>query len=88
MSDDPGPAPTSGRSVFVEDAALLLGVSRRTVYYRIGEGRLRTIRTRCGSQRVLIESVDALLREEAAKRRARAARSKSQPLTLQIQALS
>ena len=52
------------RSVFVREAALLLGVSRRTVYYRIREGRLRTIRTRGGSQRVLVESIEALLREE------------------------
>ena len=50
------------RSVLLEQAAELLGVSRRTVYYRIREGRLRTIRTRCGSQRVLIESIEALLR--------------------------
>ena len=50
------------RSVLVDRAAELLGVSRRTVYYRIREGRLRTIRTRCGSQRVLIESIEALLR--------------------------
>ena len=56
-----------GRSVFVEDAATLLGVSRRTVYYRIREGRLRTIRTRGGSQRVLVESVEALLREQLAR---------------------
>ena len=40
----------------------LLGVSRRTVYYRIREGRLRTIRTLGGSQRVLVESVDEALR--------------------------
>lgn len=51
------------RSVFIDEAAALLGVSRRTVYYRIREGRLRTIRTRCGSQRVLVDSVEALLRE-------------------------
>jgi len=44
-------------SVLLEQAAELLGVSRRTVYYRIRDGRLRTIRTRCGSQRVLIESI-------------------------------
>jgi excisionase family DNA binding protein len=60
-------------SVFVEDAALLLGVSRRTVYYRIREGKLQTIRTRCGSQRVLLESIQALLRQEEAKRAARRA---------------
>jgi len=51
-------------SLLIEQAAELLGVSRRTVYYRIREGRLQTIRTRCGSQRVLIESVEALLREQ------------------------
>jgi excisionase family DNA binding protein len=53
------------RSVLLEQAAELLGVSRRTIYYRIREGRLRTIRTRCGSQRVLIESIEALLRARA-----------------------
>jgi excisionase family DNA binding protein len=60
-----------GRSVFVEDAATLLDVSRRTVYYRIREGRLRTIRTRCGSQRVLLESIETLLREQVARQRPR-----------------
>ena len=44
-------------SVLVDHAAQLLGVSRRTVYYRIRDGRLRTMRTRCGSQRVLMESI-------------------------------
>jgi len=50
-----------GRSFFVDDAATLLGVSRRTVYYLIRDGKLRTIRTMCGSQRVLLESIDELL---------------------------
>ena len=50
-------------SIMIDQAAELLGVSRRTVYYRIREGRLRTVRTRCGSQRVLLESIVALLRE-------------------------
>jgi excisionase family DNA binding protein len=49
--------PQLGRSVTIDQAAQLLGVSRRTVYYRIREGRLRTIRTIGGSQRVLMESV-------------------------------
>jgi excisionase family DNA binding protein len=49
--------PQLGRSVTIDQAAQLLGVSRRTVYYRIREGRLRTIRTIGGSQRVLVESV-------------------------------
>jgi excisionase family DNA binding protein len=53
------------RSVFVDDAAEMLRVSRRTVYYRIREGRLRTIRTLGGSQRVLLDSIEALLRESA-----------------------
>jgi excisionase family DNA binding protein len=52
------------KSVFVDQAAAWLGVSRRTVYYRIREGKLKTIRTACGSQRVLVESIEALLREE------------------------
>ena len=50
------------KSLLIDQAAELLGVSRRTVYYRIQEGRLQTIRTRCGSQRVLLESIEALLR--------------------------
>ena len=56
------------RSLLIDDAAQILRVSRRTVYYRIREWRLRTIRTRCGSQRVLVSSIEALLREEAAIR--------------------
>ena len=60
------------RSLLVDHAAELLGVSRRTIYYRIRQGRLRTVRTRCGSQRVLVESIEAVLREQqerAAKKR-------------------
>jgi excisionase family DNA binding protein len=52
--------PQVGRSVSIEQAAQLLGVSRRTVYYRIRDGRLRTIRTLGGSQRVLMDSVEEL----------------------------
>ena len=52
--------PRVGRSVSIEQAAQLLAVSRRTVYYRIREGRLRTIRTLGGSQRVLMDSVDEM----------------------------
>jgi excisionase family DNA binding protein len=79
----------SGRSVFVDEAASLLGVSRRTVYYRIREGRLLTFRTRCGSQRILLESIEALLRDEALKRAARrASPSEAEPLPLQIESLS
>ncbi len=49
--------PTLGRSVTIDHAAQMLGVSRRTVYYRIREGRLRTVRTLGGSQRVVVESL-------------------------------
>lgn len=49
--------PRIGRSVSLDHAAHLLGVSRRTVYNRIREGRLQTIRTIGGSQRVLLDSV-------------------------------
>ncbi len=52
-----GVEPRIGRSVSLDHAAQLLGVSRRTIYNRIREGRLQTIRTIGGSQRVLIESV-------------------------------
>jgi excisionase family DNA binding protein len=50
--------PQLGRSVAIERAAQLLGVSRRTVYNRIKEGRLSTLRTRTGSQRVLLASIE------------------------------
>ena len=53
------------RSLLIDDAAEILGVSRRTVYNRIREGRLRTVRTLLGTQRVLVESVEELLREES-----------------------
>jgi excisionase family DNA binding protein len=49
--------PRIGRSVSIDVAAELLGVSRRTVYNRIRDGRLLTIRTLGGSQRVLIDSL-------------------------------
>ena len=49
--------PRLGRSVSLDHAAEMLGVSRRTIYNRIREGRLVTIRTLGGSQRVLLDSV-------------------------------
>ncbi len=54
---DAGFEPRIGRSVSLDHAAELLGVSRRTIYNRIRDGRLQTIRTLGGSQRVLIDSV-------------------------------
>ena len=55
----PGFQPRIGRSVSLDHAAELLGVSRRTIYNRIREGRLQTIRTLGGSQRVLVDSMQA-----------------------------
>jgi excisionase family DNA binding protein len=49
-----------GRSVLIDHAMQMLGVSRRTVYYWIRQGRLRTVRTRLGSQRVLVDSIREL----------------------------
>lgn len=66
------------RSLLIEEAATLLGVSRRTVYYRIHEGKLQTIRTRCGSQRVLVSSIQALLLEMRGPVLAEAGGSKGQ----------
>ena len=48
----------------MDHAAELLGVSRRTIYNRIREGRLQTIRTLGGSQRVLIDSVNGTRGDE------------------------
>jgi len=53
----------------LDHAAELLGVSRRRVY----EGRLRTIRARYGSQRVLVESIEAVLWLKAEQLRVRRA---------------
>jgi excisionase family DNA binding protein len=47
-----------GRSVTIDQAAELLDVSRRTIYNRIRDGKLLTIRTLGGSQRVVLSSLD------------------------------
>jgi excisionase family DNA binding protein len=56
-ASEAGVEPRIGRSVSLVHAAALLGVSRRTIYNRIRDGRLQTIRTLGGSQRVLLDSV-------------------------------
>ena len=67
---DPSFEPRIGRSVSLDYAAQMLGVSRRTIYNRIRDGRLQTIRTLGGSQRVLLDSVqDGTLAAPAAMRR-------------------
>lgn len=78
----------SPRSVFLDEAAARLGVSRRTVYYRIREGKLKTIRTLCGSQRVLVDSIDAFLRERTNAQAASTCISQTEALPLQIETLS
>ena len=55
--NDAAGEPRIGRSVSIDQAAQLLSVSRRTIYNRIRDGRLQTIRTIGGSQRVLVESL-------------------------------
>ena len=63
-----------GRSVSILRAAHLLNLSRRTIYNRIREGRLQTVRTIGGSQRVLVESLfDAGFRPQALSTSASAA---------------
>ena len=57
VTTEPRLEPRIGRSVSLDHAAELLGVSRRTIYNRIREGRLLTVRTLGGSQRVLLDSV-------------------------------
>ena len=57
-----GSEPRIGRSVSLDHAAGLLGVSRRTIYNRLRDGRLQTIRTLGGSQRVLLDSIERCLR--------------------------
>ena len=56
-SDSAQVEPRLGRSLSIEQAARLLRLSRRTIYNRIREGRLRTVRTLGGSQRILVSSL-------------------------------
>jgi len=74
--------PRLGRSVSIDQAAVLLNVSRRTIYNRIREGRLQTIRTIGGSQRVLVESLHDLgFRPQAFPASAAQASFDQRPLT-------
>jgi len=69
MSSDDRLNPST-RTLLIDDAARAMGVSRRTVYYRIREGNLQTVRTRCGSQRVIVRSL-SWLRQQGRHRNAR-----------------
>jgi excisionase family DNA binding protein len=77
----------AGRSVFIEQAMRMLGVSKRTVYYRIREGRLRTVRVRGGSQRVLIQSICDLVATDK-QRTARCRRSSRHRSAVSSQSVS
>jgi excisionase family DNA binding protein len=58
MATFPPASPSPVRSLSIDRAALILGVSRRTIYNRIRRGHLQTLRTRGGSQRVLWTSLE------------------------------
>ena len=74
--------PRLGRSVSIALAAQLLKLSRRTIYNRIRDGRLQTIRTIGGSQRVLVESLVELgFRPQAFPASAAAASFSARPLS-------
>ena len=67
ITDPQNPEIKYGRSVSLMQAAALLQVSRRTVYNRIRDGQLTTIRIH-GSQRVLTSSLfgsNGLLQEHS-----------------------
>ena len=57
--------PGMARSLSIVRAGEILGVSRRTVYYLIRDGRLQTIRTQMGSRRVLVDSLKSCWEERA-----------------------
>lgn len=57
-----------GASVLIDQACGLMGISKRKVYYLIREGRLRTFRTRCHSQRILLDSIAEVLAAGAERR--------------------
>lgn len=74
----PAPRPPS---LTIDDAALRLGVSRRTIYNYVRDGRLSTIRVG-PSQRVLIESIEMLMRmlsRPKPSQREKGQREKGQP---------
>jgi len=48
--------------MLIDQACERLCVSKRTIYYWIRAGRLQTIRTLGGSQRVLVSSLDDWVR--------------------------
>ena len=52
------------RSLSMVKTCKVLGISRRTAYYWIQNGRLQTTRTPLGSQRVLMDSLKAAWTEK------------------------
>jgi excisionase family DNA binding protein len=47
---------TNKRTVSIDHAASILGVSRRTIYHRISDGYIQTIKVN-GTRRVIVESL-------------------------------
>lgn len=64
------------RSLSIDQAACRLCVARRTIYNMIRDGRLHTVRTMGGSQRVLGDSIVAY---EEMKMRQQLRRERSTP---------
>jgi excisionase family DNA binding protein len=65
----------TSRTVLIDQACETLGVSRRTVYYWISAGRLNTVRTLGGSQRILTEDLLRVVRTRAAMEEAMESRA-------------
>ncbi len=57
--DDPFMTPLPN-TLSIARACGVLGISRRTAYYMIKDGRMKTLRTPLGSQRVLTDCVKSL----------------------------
>src|SRR5215471_7355627 len=62
-------------SLSVHQTAKRLGISRRTVYYWIQQGRLRAVPTRTVTRRVTVESIDQATRMRRIRARAAGASS-------------
>ncbi len=57
MTPIPGFTVTLPRTVLINRAAELMSVSRRTIYNWIQSGKIATVRTAAGTQRVVTESL-------------------------------
>jgi excisionase family DNA binding protein len=64
---DPGSSSHIGKTITLDHAAELLGVSKRTVYNRIKDGYLLTVRIH-QTQRVRVDSLSLYMQRERAER--------------------